>query len=262
MTLVRRGRAGPRAGLSGAGARRLRRRRHRGRGAGRDAGDAGRFRIRHARGQCRRRGRGRQARHRDASRSPNCARAFCRRRRWRPKRRSCSTGRCSTSISPNGGGRACASASPMAASICCIPATSSCWPARARPATGWWWGSNSDASVTRLKGEGRPVQHAQARAEVLAALEAVDLVVVFDEDTPLELIERVKPTVLVKGGDYTPRPGGRPRDRRGARRRGDAGRSGARPFDHEHGRALAQRPLEPGFRSGLLSGGCPACVSS
>ncbi len=64
-------------------------------------------------------------------------------------------------------------------------------------------GLNSDASVARLKGPGRPVQHAQARAEVLAALEAVDLVVVFDEDTPLELIERVKPTVLVKGGDYT-----------------------------------------------------------
>jgi len=64
-------------------------------------------------------------------------------------------------------------------------------------------GLNSDASVTRLKGEGRPVQQVEARAEVLAALEAVDLVVVFEEDTPLELIKRVKPTVLVKGGDYT-----------------------------------------------------------
>jgi D-beta-D-heptose 7-phosphate kinase/D-beta-D-heptose 1-phosphate adenosyltransferase len=64
-------------------------------------------------------------------------------------------------------------------------------------------GLNGDASVTRLKGEGRPVQGVQARAEVLAALEAVDLVVVFDEDTPEELIARVKPTVLVKGGDYT-----------------------------------------------------------
>ena len=47
------------------------------------------------------------------------------------------------------------------------------------------------------------MQNVQARAEVLAALEAVDLVVVFDEDTPRELIARVKPTVLVKGGDYT-----------------------------------------------------------
>jgi D-beta-D-heptose 7-phosphate kinase/D-beta-D-heptose 1-phosphate adenosyltransferase len=63
-------------------------------------------------------------------------------------------------------------------------------------------GLNSDASVTRLKGEGRPVQDAQARAEVLAALEAVDLVVVFDEDTPLKLIEHIRPTVLAKGADY------------------------------------------------------------
>ena len=63
-------------------------------------------------------------------------------------------------------------------------------------------GLNGDASVTRLKGEGRPVQPVEARAEVLAALEAVDLVVVFDEDTPAELIARVEPTVLVKGGDY------------------------------------------------------------
>jgi D-beta-D-heptose 7-phosphate kinase / D-beta-D-heptose 1-phosphate adenosyltransferase len=63
-------------------------------------------------------------------------------------------------------------------------------------------GLNGDASVTRLKGDGRPVQGVQARAEVLAALEAVDLVVVFDEDTPEKLIERVKPTVLVKGSDY------------------------------------------------------------
>jgi D-beta-D-heptose 7-phosphate kinase/D-beta-D-heptose 1-phosphate adenosyltransferase len=63
-------------------------------------------------------------------------------------------------------------------------------------------GLNGDASVRRLKGEGRPVQNVQSRAEVLAALEAVDLVVVFDEDTPKELIARVKPMVLVKGGDY------------------------------------------------------------
>src|SRR5664279_3566066 len=63
-------------------------------------------------------------------------------------------------------------------------------------------GLNGDASVTRHKGEGRPVQPVTARAEVLAALEAVDLVVVFDEDTPEKLIARVKPTVLVKGSDY------------------------------------------------------------
>lgn len=64
-------------------------------------------------------------------------------------------------------------------------------------------GLNSDASVRRLKGEGRPVQNERARAEVLAALEAVDLVAIFEDDTPLELIARIKPTVLVKGGDYT-----------------------------------------------------------
>jgi D-beta-D-heptose 7-phosphate kinase/D-beta-D-heptose 1-phosphate adenosyltransferase len=64
-------------------------------------------------------------------------------------------------------------------------------------------GLNSDASVKRLKGEGRPVQDARARAEVLAALEAVDLVAIFEEDTPIELIKRIEPSVLVKGGDYT-----------------------------------------------------------
>jgi D-beta-D-heptose 7-phosphate kinase/D-beta-D-heptose 1-phosphate adenosyltransferase len=64
-------------------------------------------------------------------------------------------------------------------------------------------GLNGDASVARLKGAGRPVQPVEARAELLAALEAVDLVVVFDEDTPEKLIAQVKPTVLVKGGDYS-----------------------------------------------------------
>jgi D-beta-D-heptose 7-phosphate kinase/D-beta-D-heptose 1-phosphate adenosyltransferase len=63
-------------------------------------------------------------------------------------------------------------------------------------------GLNGDASVKRLKGEDRPLQEVHSRAEVLAALEAVDLVVVFDEDTPEKLIARVKPKVLVKGGDY------------------------------------------------------------
>ena len=63
-------------------------------------------------------------------------------------------------------------------------------------------GLNGDASVVRLKGDGRPIQNVHARAEVLAALEAVDLVVVFEEDTPLELIKRVRPSVLIKGGDY------------------------------------------------------------
>ncbi|HEY4863215.1 MAG TPA: D-glycero-beta-D-manno-heptose-7-phosphate kinase [Xanthobacteraceae bacterium] len=64
-------------------------------------------------------------------------------------------------------------------------------------------GLNSDASARRLKGPSRPIQDEVARAEILAALEAVDLVVPFEEDTPLELIRRVKPAVLVKGGDYS-----------------------------------------------------------
>jgi D-beta-D-heptose 7-phosphate kinase/D-beta-D-heptose 1-phosphate adenosyltransferase len=64
-------------------------------------------------------------------------------------------------------------------------------------------GLNSDASVKRLKGADRPVQNERARSEVLAALEAVDLVVLFEEDTPLNLITRIKPGVLVKGADYT-----------------------------------------------------------
>src|SRR6476659_8012960 len=58
-------------------------------------------------------------------------------------------------------------------------------------------GLNSDASIKRLKGEGRPVQGERARAEVLAALEAVNLVVIFEEDAPLRLIEQIKPSVLV-----------------------------------------------------------------
>lgn len=63
-------------------------------------------------------------------------------------------------------------------------------------------GLNSDASVRRLKGEGRPVNGEEDRAVVLAALEAVDGVTLFEEDTPLELIQALKPDVLVKGGDY------------------------------------------------------------
>lgn len=63
-------------------------------------------------------------------------------------------------------------------------------------------GLNSDASVKRLKGPERPVRSEAERAYVLAALEVVDCVVVFGEDTPLQLIRALRPDVLVKGGDY------------------------------------------------------------
>src|SRR6185312_152753 len=62
---------------------------------------------------------------------------------------------------------------------------------------------NSDASANRLKGEGRPVMDEKSRATLLASLLMVDAVVIFEEDTPLELIQLVQPDVLVKGGDYT-----------------------------------------------------------
>jgi D-beta-D-heptose 7-phosphate kinase/D-beta-D-heptose 1-phosphate adenosyltransferase len=63
-------------------------------------------------------------------------------------------------------------------------------------------GLNSDASVSRLKGEDRPINIAQDRAYLLAALEAVDFVVPFEDDTPYELIKMIEPDTLVKGGDY------------------------------------------------------------
>jgi D-beta-D-heptose 7-phosphate kinase/D-beta-D-heptose 1-phosphate adenosyltransferase len=65
-------------------------------------------------------------------------------------------------------------------------------------------GLNSDASVQRLKGPSRPVRSEAERAYVLAALEMVDAVVVFSEDTPLALVDLLQPDVIVKGGDYSP----------------------------------------------------------
>ena len=64
-------------------------------------------------------------------------------------------------------------------------------------------GLNSDASTTKLKGAGRPVVDQQSRAILLASLLMIDAVVIFEEDTPLELITLIEPDVLVKGGDYT-----------------------------------------------------------
>lgn len=65
-------------------------------------------------------------------------------------------------------------------------------------------GLNSDASVRRLKGSSRPVNSQADRALVLAALESVSAVSIFEEDTPYHLIKLVRPDVLVKGGDYKP----------------------------------------------------------
>src|SRR6188472_1069185 len=65
-------------------------------------------------------------------------------------------------------------------------------------------GVNGDASVRALKGKGRPLNDEQARAEVLAALEAVDYAAVFPEERATAFLERVQPAVYVKGGDYEP----------------------------------------------------------
>jgi rfaE bifunctional protein nucleotidyltransferase chain/domain len=64
-------------------------------------------------------------------------------------------------------------------------------------------GVNSDASTRKLKGEGRPVNDELSRALILASLLIVDAVIIFEEDTPLELIKAIRPDVIVKGGDYT-----------------------------------------------------------
>jgi D-beta-D-heptose 7-phosphate kinase/D-beta-D-heptose 1-phosphate adenosyltransferase len=64
-------------------------------------------------------------------------------------------------------------------------------------------GLNTDRSVSALKGPTRPVIHEKDRARVLAALEAIDAVILFDEDTPLDLINAIHPDVIIKGSDYT-----------------------------------------------------------
>ncbi len=64
-------------------------------------------------------------------------------------------------------------------------------------------GVNADASVTKIKGEHRPINNQHSRSLILASLLIVDAVVIFEEDTPLELIKKIMPDVLVKGGDYT-----------------------------------------------------------
>ncbi len=64
-------------------------------------------------------------------------------------------------------------------------------------------GVNADNSVKKLKGEHRPINNQQVRSLILASLLLVDAVVIFEEDTPLELIKKIMPDVLIKGGDYT-----------------------------------------------------------
>ena len=64
-------------------------------------------------------------------------------------------------------------------------------------------GVNSDLSIKKLKGENRPIIEESSRIKQLSALEFVDAVVLFDEDTPIKLIESIKPNVITKGGDYT-----------------------------------------------------------
>jgi rfaE bifunctional protein nucleotidyltransferase chain/domain len=64
-------------------------------------------------------------------------------------------------------------------------------------------GLNTDRSVSQLKGSNRPVNNEYARARMLAAMSFVDLVIAFDEETPLELIQKVKPDILIKGKDYS-----------------------------------------------------------
>lgn len=66
-------------------------------------------------------------------------------------------------------------------------------------------GINSDASVKRLKGNSRPINNQDDRKFLLESLSCVDEVIIFDEDTPLELIHQVKPDVITKGGDYKPK---------------------------------------------------------
>ena len=74
------------------------------------------------------------------------------------------------------------------------------------PAMGGWLmvGLNSDESIRRLKGEGRPINNQEDRKFFLESLKFVDEVRIFDEDTPLKLIEIIKPDIIVKGGDYEP----------------------------------------------------------
>ena len=187
-----------------------------------------------------RRRRGRQARHRDGHRSPNCATAFCRPPRSRSEEKIVFDWALLDERLAEWRASACASASPTAASIFCIPATSRLLAEARAACDRLVVGLNSDASVRAAQGQGAADPGRASRAEVLAALEAVDLVVVFEEDTPLELIRQVRPKVLVKGGDYRAREMWSATSCRGRRRRSDPGRSRAGPQHEQHRRAVGR----------------------
>jgi hypothetical protein len=89
------------------------------------------------------------------------------------------------------------------ASTSCMRATFTCWSVRAPWAMSWWWRSTPTSACGDSRARAAPVVRASDRVRVLAALASVGLVLVFDEDTPLEVIRRLRPDVLVKGGDYT-----------------------------------------------------------
>ena len=200
-----------------------------------------RFRVGDARRQCRGGRRRRQARHRDRL-GRRTARAHPAGRVARAGRKDrVRLARARRAAGANGARRICASASPTAASICCIPATSSVLAqarARLRPAGG-------RAQQRCLGASGSRARSVRSRASTPApkcwpALEAVDLVVVFEQDTPLELIRQRAADRAGQGRRLQARAGGRPRDRRGARRRGDPGRSRSRLQHDAHCRKIAR----------------------
>ena len=127
--------------------------------------------------------------------------------------------------------RVCGSASPMAASISCMPGMSRCSRRRARNATGWSSRSMTDRGVRRLKGPKRPVNELADRAAVIAAIEAVDAVISFDEETPIELIRRLAARRAGQGRRLHDRHRGRRRGSAGVGRPGRAGRSRRGAFD-------------------------------
>ena len=161
-----------------------------------------------------------RARPRRGRLSPSVARSDDRRRHGRARR-----SRSSLASATPGGPPAGAWSSPTAASTCCTPGTSRCSRRPAARATCWSSAINSDGSVRALKGAGPPARAARReRAELLLALEAVDRVVVYDEDTPLEVIAALaarragEGRRLGRGRDRGPRRGRGRRRARGARR--------------------------------------------